>query len=557
MSKSNKNSSNKCSAPAEAAGATCVLCHTRVSPEDMAVLKCGMVPIAHESTVHVACAEAYAASEANSFLKSERLPVICRLLGGGGASPNLVSNSTLKALGLQDMLEATGTERRKGSLTSTKGKMSDKYLRMAKNWANDESIAKKLLVAACPCDGCFLTIETYKTPQQDDSGAAASEQASKAPRKLHLLAMDGPCEEADEGRCVGTKQNGDACPRSANEHGGDAGAGLCRRCKEKTERIITIAATPATAKQDNMKRASTTGATKKKMTSKHEDGGIGTILKRTAKPVETCSSCGSKYHSKQIESSRKRGTSMCEKCIRPIINATAALAAENKAIGASARRTMGNEARGKEPRVEAQDKEVLRKPKQEIQKHEPALEDADNFEIEINFEVDESTDSETSTQGDEECAAAVESSTSSASKVTPEVAKTLAEAGPIINLLRENGVSDEMLLQLVELSLTSMEQIMSAHDDGLKKVGIKLGPRMRILKILSPLLLKFEDEKVKDVLERFRLGKYRARCAEEQIDIEALSFFAEEPDEALAKDLGVKPEDFEAFRATGRIANCQ
>jgi len=102
-----------------------------------------------------------------------------------------------------------------------------------------------------------------------------------------------------------------------------------------------------------------------------------------------------------------------------------------------------------------------------------------------------------------------------------------------------------------------MEQIMSAHDDGLKKVGIKLGPRMRILKILSPLLLKFEDEKVKDVLERFRLGKYRARCAEEQIDIEALSFFAEEPDEALAKDLGVKPEDFEAFRATGRIANCQ
>ena len=140
MSKSNKNSSNKGSAPGVPAGATCVLCHTHVSPEDMVTLVCGMVPIAHESTVHVACAEEHAASEANSFLKTERLPVICRLLGGGGASPNLVSNSTLKALGLQDMLEATGTERRKGSLTSTKGKMSDKYLRMAKNWANDEEL---------------------------------------------------------------------------------------------------------------------------------------------------------------------------------------------------------------------------------------------------------------------------------------------------------------------------------------------------------------------------------------------------------------------------------
>ena len=820
MSKSNKNSSNKCSAPAEAAGATCVLCHTRVSPEDMAVLKCGMVPIAHESTVHVACAEAYAASEANSFLKSERLPVICRLLGGGGASPNLVSNSTLKALGLQDMLEATGAERRKGSLTSTKGKMSDKYLRMAKNWANDESIAKKLLVAACPHgDGCFLTIETYKTPQQDDSGAAASEQASKAPRKKHLLAMGGPSEEADDkGRCVGTKQNGDACPRSANEHGGDAGAGLCRLCKVNSDRVIALATAAAAAEavmQDSGKRASLVGAGTK-VTVKRESGGIGAILKKTAKPVEICSSCGFEYYSKQENSSSITENVMCEECIRPLVHATAALAAENKANEGGSRPVVLH---GKESPAKGQGKKMFQAAELEVHKTQSAFEVAtaqrlaqllntlpnrqlvcgerlqtattktarkalkrhcnaipqDGFlinkhglegfakmhskvlrwtplaagynigdaagvitaagrpgvdpanilarkianevtaaqsilvkrrkggpsfyswimdipaqkntpdfnfiisnifgknsvnlrqlkedsgcEIWVNFDTskitiqgpnpknvgkavahlqpildapgqraqrlyerygyedgaetssyegsdywegeddsladpscgsidsteaisfghgwaeewdvakraleqvkssagavldgdaDQGTDSETSTQGDGNIAAAVKSPSSSASEVTYEAAETLAEAGPTIRLLRENRVSDAALLQLVEMGLTSLEQIMAAHDDGLHKLGIKLGPRMRILKILSPLLLKFEDEEVKDVLEGFSLGKYRARCAEEQIDVEALGFFAEEPDEALAKDLGVKPEDFEAFSAAVR-----
>jgi len=290
MPKSTNKSSNKGGAPAEATGATCVICHTHVSPEDMAVLKCGALPRAHECLVHVTCAEEHGTKAAMKFLKSRRLPVICLQLKGSGAPPNLISKSKHREYGLEELLDATTGGKRKDAFMTVNGTVGETYFKMGKAWANDESIAKKLLLAACPHgDGCFLTIETYKTPQQDDSGAAASEQASKAPRKLHLLAMDGPCEEADEGRCVGTKQNGDACPRSANEHGGDAGAGLCRRCKEKTERIITIAATPATAKQDNMKRASTTGATKKKMTSKHEDGGIGTILKRTAKPVETCS----------------------------------------------------------------------------------------------------------------------------------------------------------------------------------------------------------------------------------------------------------------------------
>jgi hypothetical protein len=143
---------------------------------------------------------------------------------------------------------------------------------------------------------------------------------------------------------------------------------------------------------------------------------------------------------------------------------------------------------------------------------------------------------------------------SPAPEATPEVAKALVDAGPTIELLREGGVSDSTLLQLVAVGLTTLAQVMAAHDDGLSALGIKKGPRVRILKILSPLTLEFEDEGVKALLERFHLGQYRARCADEQIDVEALCFFAEEPDSALAKDLGVKAEDFEAFREAIRNA---
>ena len=38
------------------------------------------------------------------------------------------------------------------------------------------------------------------------------------------------------------------------------------------------------------------------------------------------------------------------------------------------------------------------------------------------------------------------------------------------------------------------------------------------------------------------------RCAEEQIDIEALAFFAEEDDAALYRDLGVAAVDVATFR---------
>jgi len=514
-----------------------VICHTHVSPEDMAVLKCGALPRAHECLVHVTCAEEHGTKAAMKFLKSRRLPVICLQLKGSGAPPNLISKSKHREYGLEELLDATTGGKRKDAFMTVNGTVGETYFKMGKAWANDESIAKKLLLAACPHgDGCFLTIETYKPPQQGNGDAAASEQASKAPRKLHLLAMGGPCEEADDkGHCVGTKQNGDACPRSANELGGDADAGLCRRCKDSMKK--TAALFPLD-KQEGEKCVGTVGAGKK-MPSKHKDGSTGAIPKRTAKPVETCSSCGSEHNLNQENLSPNADNLTCEECMQPILKAPAALAAGDKASDEGARVVMGIEARGKEPRAEAQSKEVRQAGSKQANLSSSAKTDFNHGPAALN--VDQVS-----------AAGAVGSSTSSASKVTPKVAKTLAEAGQTIRLLRENRVSDVALLQLVEKGLTSLEHIMAAHKDGLSKLGIKVGPRVHIVKILSPLTLESEDEEVKDVLERFSLGKYRARCAEEQINIEALRCFEDEPNAVLEVDLGVQPEDLEAFRAAAR-----
>ena len=120
LSKSTKKSPSKGDAADGGAteAITCVLCHDRVSPNDMAILTCGMPSNAHQSSVHVSCAKKHGIEAACNFLKTERLHKICRLLGGGGANPNLVSNTTLKELGLQDMLDGTGAEKRKGSLST-------------------------------------------------------------------------------------------------------------------------------------------------------------------------------------------------------------------------------------------------------------------------------------------------------------------------------------------------------------------------------------------------------------------------------------------------------
>jgi hypothetical protein len=117
-------------------------------------------------------------------------------------------------------------------------------------------------------------------------------------------------------------------------------------------------------------------------------------------------------------------------------------------------------------------------------------------------------------------------------------------------MLRSEGVAEATLEILVANGLTTPLAIMQAYDAGLSDLGIKKGPRVKILKNVKAALLPDEDEAVRDLLEdeRFQLGKYRARCAEEQIDLEALGFFADETDAVVVRDLGVDAEDLATFR---------
>jgi hypothetical protein len=190
----------------------------------------------------------------------------------------MVSNTLLKALGLQDMLDATTASKNKASTVGGNGKMPAKYLNKAKEWANDKSIAKKLLIAACPHKtGCGLTIEEYMPPLQSDPRAAAAEQSSAAPRKARPLAAEIVFEEVDKGQCIGTKIDGSQCPRSSKERGGDLKAGLCRRCTDKAVEIAARATVAAT--QDDTKRASAVAVDTKK-TAKVKTGGLNALLKR-------------------------------------------------------------------------------------------------------------------------------------------------------------------------------------------------------------------------------------------------------------------------------------
>ena len=51
------------------------------------------------------------------------------------------------------------------------------------------------------------------------------------------------------------------------------------------------------------------------------------------------------------------------------------------------------------------------------------------------------------------------------------------------------------------------------------------------------------------------LGKYRAKCAEEQIDLDSLCLFGDESDDSLENDIGISTEDIPAFRtATTKAA---
>jgi hypothetical protein len=56
------------------------------------------------------------------------------------------------------------------------------------------------------------------------------------------------------------------------------------------------------------------------------------------------------------------------------------------------------------------------------------------------------------------------------------------------------------------------------------------------------------------LLETFGLGQYRARCAEEDIDLRALGLCAHETHADLARDLGVAAQDADAFRQVAETA---
>jgi len=156
--------------------------------------------------------------------------------------------------------------------------MPEKYLKRAKEWASDKSIAKKLLLAACPHEaGCGLTIESYKAPQENDSRVEAQGRPVAAPRKVVASAADVSDEDPDNDRCVGMKSDGTQCPRSAKESGGDMGTKLCRRCKGTADQIAARAA--AADAQESGKRTKG-GATDTKRTAKPKLGGMSALLKR-------------------------------------------------------------------------------------------------------------------------------------------------------------------------------------------------------------------------------------------------------------------------------------
>jgi len=125
----------------------------------------------------------------------------------------------------------------------------------------------------------------------------------------------------------------------------------------------------------------------------------------------------------------------------------------------------------------------------------------------------------------------------------------------LLELLRSSdGVTKQVVELLVAHGLTNQAALMRAHDHGLSELGMKKGPRLRVLKTVSAMLLAGEDAQVMGLMEKFHLGRYRAFLAQEMIDHEALGLFSEEPDEVLLQDLGILLKDVASFRDAATIA---
>jgi hypothetical protein len=97
---------------------------------------------------------------------------------------------------------------------------------------------------------------------------------------------------------------------------------------------------------------------------------------------------------------------------------------------------------------------------------------------------------------------------------------------------------------------------MKAHKEGLKKAGLKIGPRSKVLGLLRTLLLPGEDPAVADKLEEAGLGACRVGCAEQELDLASLAELGREWKPALddgrsppwddLKALGIAPATMEA-----------
>ena len=112
-------------------GLKCEICNEAITGEDPGVVSCLNPQPEHRFTVHHSCVEKLASREAALVIKGERLGAVCPPLEGGGAKPNMVSNTTLKVLGLSHMLESLTTSGKKRVASSGNGKISEKLLRKA------------------------------------------------------------------------------------------------------------------------------------------------------------------------------------------------------------------------------------------------------------------------------------------------------------------------------------------------------------------------------------------------------------------------------------------
>jgi len=342
---------------------SCELCNSAIRDESTAGrISClNIAPNEHDLLVHVDCIAAYANAEAAKVVKSERMHVICPRLDGGGGPTTGVSNTLLRQLGLVHLLDPTNNTR--GMTSSKTGRMPNKALKMAKEWADDPDIAKRILLAACPAKtGCGLTIECYKPPASgvkwganNNANAAAdkNELTTSKKKKKKSPTAEEPSEEIVDNQCTGSKLDGSPCPRLFTNTGGSADKRLCSRCLDKVNKNNAIAeaivpldkkteASGGRVRQVNKAKEPAPQIEKKSKTKKPRgNSSLQVLLQSAAKKYRHCPSCGSKFEEEtggvlSEPSSEHHGEHLCSGCIEPLRAKKAARAAKEAKAEAKA-----------------------------------------------------------------------------------------------------------------------------------------------------------------------------------------------------------------------------